>query len=148
MGTLAKSTREKIRAALDDSMNTAQALAAVFDMVREANAAGDSNKLLREDVPGLQEALTYFDEVFSVLEDDDAEKTKRVLQWARTEGKLAEAATAEPTVSDAEIEALIEQRQQARKSRDFAKADAVRKQLADAGIILEDTKDGLRWKRK
>src|SRR5437764_2174461 len=54
MGTLAKSTREKIRAALDDSMNTAQALAAVFDMVREANAAGDSNKLLREDVPGLQ----------------------------------------------------------------------------------------------
>ena len=83
-----------------------------------------------------------------MLEDDDAEKTKRVLQWARTEGKLAEAATAEPTVSDAEIEALIEQRQQARKSRDFAKADAVRKQLADAGIILEDTKDGLRWKRK
>ena len=72
MGTLAKSTREKIRAALDDSMNTAQALAAVFDMVREANAAGDSNKLLREDVPGLQEALTYFNEVFSVLEDDDA----------------------------------------------------------------------------
>src|SRR5436853_2445548 len=53
METLAKSTREKICAALDDSMNTAQALAAVFDMVREANAAGDSNKLLREDVPGL-----------------------------------------------------------------------------------------------
>jgi len=46
------------------------------------------------------------------------------------------------------VDALIEQRQQARKSRDFARADAIRKQLAEAGIILEDTKDGLRWKRK
>jgi cysteinyl-tRNA synthetase len=148
MVELAKSTREKIRVALDDDMNTAQALAAVFDMVREANAAGDNGKLLRDDVPALQKALTNFDEIFSVLKDDDAEKVKPVLQWARTEGKLSDAAIAERTLSDADVEALIQQRQQARKSRDFAKADAVRKQLADAGIILEDTKDGLRWKRK
>jgi cysteinyl-tRNA synthetase len=148
MAALAKSTRAKIRSALEDDMNTAQALAAVFDMVREANAAGDNNKLLHDDVPALQEALDDFDEIFSVLKDDDTEKIKHVLQWARTEGKLADAAIAEPTLSDAEVEALIEQRQQARKSRDFAKADTVRKQLADAGIILEDTKDGLRWKRK
>jgi len=148
MSALAKSTREKIRAALEDDLNTAQALAAIFDMVREANAAADNGKLFRDDVPALQQALTNFDEIFAVLKDEDAEKVKQVLKWAQAEGKLADAAIAEPTLSDAEVEALIEQRQQARKSRDFAKADAVRKQLADAGIILEDTKDGLRWKRK
>lgn len=148
MAALAKSTRQKMRAALEDDMNTAQALAAVFDMVREANAAGDNGRLMRDDVPALQQALTDFDEVFAVLKDDDAEKVKQVLQWARDEGKLADGAIAEPTLSDAEVEALIEQRQQARKSRDFTKADAVRKQLADAGIMLEDTKDGLRWKRR
>jgi cysteinyl-tRNA synthetase len=74
---------------------------------------------------------------------------KQVLDWANREGKLdAAALDQETTLSNAEIEALIEQRQQARKARDFAKADAIRKQLGDAGIILEDTKDGLRWKRK
>jgi len=148
MSALGKSAREKIRASLEDDMNTAQALAAIFDMVREANAAADNGRLFRDDLPALQQALTDFDEVFAVLKDDDAEKVKQVLQWARAEGKLPDASIAEPTLSDAEVEALIEQRQQARKSRDFTKADAVRKQLADAGIILEDTKDGLRWKRK
>jgi len=148
MGDLAHSTQEKIRAALEDDMNTAQALAAVFDMVREANAAGDDGQLFRDDVPALQRALTGFDEIFSVLKDDDAEKIKPVLQWARSEGRLSEAAIEESTLNDADVEKLIEQRHQARKSRDFAKADAVRKQLADAGIILEDTKEGLRWKRK
>jgi cysteinyl-tRNA synthetase len=129
-------------------MNTAQALAAVFDMVREANAAADAGKLLRGDVSELQQTLRQFDQIFAVLEDDDMEKTKRVQAWARAEGKLDESVDAEPSLSDSAVEALIEQRQQARKSRDFAKADAVRKQLADAGIILEDTKGGLRWKRK
>jgi cysteinyl-tRNA synthetase len=148
MSDLAHSTQEKIRAALEDDMNTAQALAAVFDMVREANAAGDDGQLFRDDVPALQKALTGFDEIFSVLKDDDAEKIKVVLQWARSEGRLSEAAIEESTLGDADVEKLIEQRQQARKSRDFARADAVRKQLAEAGIILEDTKEGLRWKRK
>ena len=148
MTSLAQTTREKMRAALEDDMNTAQALAAVFDMVREANAVADSGRLLRGDVPELQQTLRQFDEIFAVLKDDDSEKTKRVLDWARHEGKLDQPTTAEPVLSDAEVDALIQQRQQARKSRDFAKSDAIRKQLADAGIILEDTKDGLRWKRK
>jgi cysteinyl-tRNA synthetase len=148
MKMLARSTREKMRAALEDDMNTAQALAAIFDMVREANAAADDGKLLRGDMPELQQALQQFDEIFSVLRDDDAEKTQQVEDWARAEGKLDKSVVTEPTLSDSAVEQLIEQRQQARKGRDFAKADAVRKQLADAGVILEDTKDGLRWKRK
>ncbi len=51
-------------------------------------------------------------------------------------------------LSDAEIEKLIAERTAAKKARDFARADAVRTQLSDQGIILEDTKDGIRWKRK
>ena len=148
MRALAESTREKMTSALNDDINTAQALAAVFDMVREANAAADNGRLFRDDVPALKQTLQQFDSVFAVLKDDDVEKTKHVLEWARTEGKLEEAAVTQPKLSDAEVNALLEQRQHARKSRDFAKADAIRKQLADAGIILEDTKDGLRWKRK
>jgi cysteinyl-tRNA synthetase len=148
MKMLARSTGEKMRSALEDDMNTAQALAAVFDMVREANAAADTGKLLRSDVSELQHALQQFDQIFAVLEDDDVDKTKRVQAWARAEGKVDESVDSEPSLSDSDVEALIEQRQQARKSRDFTKADAVRKQLADGGIILEDTKDGLRWKRK
>jgi cysteinyl-tRNA synthetase len=148
MGALAQSTREKMRSALEDDMNTAQALAAMFDMVREANAAADNGQLLRGDIAELQSALRQFDEIFAVLKDDDAEKVKPVLEWARAEGKIDTAVSESESLSDQQVEALIEQRQHARKSRDFAKADAVRKQLAEAGIILEDTKDGLRWKRK
>jgi cysteinyl-tRNA synthetase len=51
-------------------------------------------------------------------------------------------------VSDAEVEALIAEREQARRARDFKKSDAVRAQLAAAGVVLEDTKDGVRWKRR
>src|SRR3954454_1858616 len=70
MKMLARSTGEKMRSALEDDMNTAQALAAVFDMVREANAAADSGKLLRGDVSELQQTLRQFDQIFAVLEDD------------------------------------------------------------------------------
>ncbi|HWC19277.1 MAG TPA: cysteine--tRNA ligase [Terriglobales bacterium] len=148
MKALAESTKQKMRASLEDDMNTAQALAAVFDMVREVNAAGDNGKLMRGDIPELRVALQQFDDVFAVLKDDDAEKSKRVIEWGQGEGKVDAAISTEQGLTDAEVESLIQQRQQARKARDFARADAIRKQLADGGIILEDTKDGLRWKRK
>jgi cysteinyl-tRNA synthetase len=51
-------------------------------------------------------------------------------------------------MSDAEVEKLIAERNAAKKSRDFARSDAIRKQLTEAGIVVEDTKDGIRWKRK
>jgi cysteinyl-tRNA synthetase len=125
-------------AGLSDDLNTAQALAAVFDFVREANTAMDKGEFRQGDVAAAVEFLGGFDKVFAVLEDDDAKKLKAVGFGGGDMG-----------LSDAEIEKLVAERQAARVRRDFAASDRVRKELSDRGIILEDTKDGkVRWKRK
>jgi cysteinyl-tRNA synthetase len=125
-------------AGLSDDLNTAQALAAIFDFVREANIAMDKGEFRQGDVKAAQEFLNNFDQVFAVLEDNDAEKLKAAGFAPATSG-----------VDDAEIEKLVAERQAARQRRDFPASDRIRKQLADRGIILEDTKDGsVRWKRK
>ena len=125
-------------AGLSDDLNTAQALAAVFDFVREANIAMDKGEFRQGDAQAAQEFLATFDKVFAVLEDNDAEKLK-VLGY--------ESGPSGP--DDAEIEKLVAERQAARKRKDFAASDRIRKELSERGIILEDTKDGgVRWKRK
>ena len=83
-----------------------------------------------------------------LLKDDDAEKIARSLEWARAQGKLAEPYLPSETITDAAVEQLMAERAAAKKARDFARSDAIRKQLSDAGIVVEDTKDGIRWKRK
>ncbi|HTZ32210.1 MAG TPA: cysteine--tRNA ligase [Methylomirabilota bacterium] len=124
-------------AGLSDDLNTAQALAAMFDFVREANIAMDKGEFRSGEVKAAQEFLDAFDKVFAVVEDNDAEKLK-VIGFGAQAGP-----------EDAEIEKLVGERQAARKRRDFATADRVRKELDERGIILEDTKDGsVRWKRK
>jgi cysteinyl-tRNA synthetase len=151
---LAQDAQRNLRAALSDDLNTAQALAAVFDMVREANAAADAGSLTRADAPALLEALAGFDEVFAVLEDDDVEKVRRTVEWARSAGRekdISEATArlvAAASLTDEQVEALVAERNQAKRDRDFARADALRAQLAQQGVILEDTKAGVRWKRK
>src|SRR5262249_36063438 len=87
MQTLANETTDRMRAALEDDLNTAQAQAAIFEMVRRVNAAIDSGELRKDDVPQLLSALSKFDEIFAVLNDDDGPKMKRVFDWARTEGR-------------------------------------------------------------
>jgi cysteinyl-tRNA synthetase len=125
-------------AGLSDDLNTAQALAAVFDFVREANIAMDGGEFRQGEVKAAQEFLATFDKVFAVLEDNDGEKLK-ALGYD----------TASSQASDAEIEKLVAERQAARQRRDFAASDRIRKELSERGIILEDTKDGsVRWKRK
>ncbi len=124
--------------ALADDLNTAVALAATFDLVRELNTAADHGELGQPDIPAVLTFLEKFDAIFAVLTDDDAAKM-RALGFAAAAADL----------SDAEIEALVAERQAARRRRDFQRADEIRAQLAERGIILEDTRDGgVRWKRK
>src|SRR5579864_5322655 len=125
-------------AGLSDDLNTAQALAAAYDLVREANIAIDKGEFRQEDVAAAKQFLGNFDRVFAVLEDNDAAKLNELGYGNDGDG-----------LSDAEIEKLVAERQAARKRRDFASSDRIRKELADRGIILEDSKDGsVRWKRK
>jgi cysteinyl-tRNA synthetase len=125
-------------AGLADDLNTARALAAVFDLIREANIAMDKGEFRQGDVAAAQQFLASFDKVFAVLEDNDAQKLQALGYGS-----------AESALSDSEIDKLVAERTAAKKKRDFAAADRIRKELADRGIILEDAKDGgVRWKRK
>jgi cysteinyl-tRNA synthetase len=144
---LAAHTQLQMRSSLDDDLNTAQALAAVFDMVREVNTLADRGELRQDDKAPLLATLEKFDEIFAVLGDDDTEKMTRAMEWAKAHGKAGESSLT-ATISDEDAERLVTERNNAKKARDFARSDAIRKQLADAGIVVEDTKDGTRWKRK
>jgi cysteinyl-tRNA synthetase len=138
-------------AALANDLNTAEARAAIFDLVRAANSAADNGTLRAGNVTEILKVLDLFDEVFSVLEDRDADLTRAALAWAEKEGRLDEASPellATLALTDADIDALVAERTQAKKTRNFARADAIRNDLLSKGILIEDTKDGVRWKRK
>ena len=149
----AKASQE-MTAALGDDLNTARALGAIFDLVRDVNAAADAGEVRKDDIAHLLKVMVQFDEIFAVLEDDDAPKVRTTVEWAQQEGMgdkispvAAEIAKA-AALSDAEVELLVGEHSQARKARNFARSDEIRNQLAENGIILENTKDGVRWKRK
>ncbi|MEP6963632.1 MAG: DALR domain-containing protein, partial [Acidobacteriota bacterium] len=111
--------------ALDDDLNTAEALGAVFEYVRDTNSAMDAGEFRAGNANSALKFLEKFDSIFDVLKPT-----------AKT-GSL----------SGEEIETLIAERTSAKKARNFARADEIRKQLAEQGVILEDTKEGVRWKR-
>ena len=125
-------------AGLSDDLNTAVALAAMYDFIREANIAMDKGEFKQSEVAAAENFLSQFDQVLAVIQDDDAARLK-ALGFGAAEGELG----------DAEVEKLIAERNAARTRRDFASSDRIRKELADRGIILEDSRDGsVRWKRK
>jgi cysteinyl-tRNA synthetase len=109
---------------MDDDFNTSIALAAIHNLSREVNTALARKQVKEENKKELLQLLTRFDSVLNVLGDQ------------RTE------------MLDSEVQAMIDERQEARRRRDFGRADEIRVALASRGIILEDTKDGVRWKRK
>ena len=124
-----EAARQAFTAALEDDLNTAAALAAVFDLVHLANAAIDAKQVSAADAATIREAFDWFDRVLGVI-------------------GLRREEDARPPVPVDEIERLIEERKAARQRRDFAAADAIRRSLADRGILLEDNPAGTRWKRK
>jgi cysteinyl-tRNA synthetase len=154
MQSLAEESQKRMKESFDDDLNTAQAQAAIFDMARAANAAMDSAELKHNDAVSLLAVLSKFDEIFAVLHDDDAAKMQSVLAWAKAEGRdkdispeLLEIVNS-AALSDEQINQKIEEMQTARRVKDFARSDAVRAELAAAGILIEQTKDGVRWRRK
>jgi len=111
---------------LDDDLNTAGALGATFEYLRDANVAMDSGDFREQNVPAARAFLGCFDSIFDVLRPSAQKQS----------------------LSDAEVEARILARAEAKKARKFGEADRIRDELTAQGIILEDTKDGVRWKRK
>src|SRR5689334_3751048 len=99
--------KKEMRAGLEDDLNTARASAAIFDMVREANTLADRGELREGDRTPLLEALQQFDEIFAVIQDDDTEKTKAAMAWAKAHG-IATEADAGSEISDEEVNRLIE----------------------------------------
>jgi cysteinyl-tRNA synthetase len=148
---LAQKSRAEYFDALGNDLNTAEARAPIFDLVRASNTAMDQGKFFAGDREVVLKVLGDFDAVFDVLEDRDAEPTRRALEWAEQAGRMSDVApelVARFALSDEEIERLVTERTKAKKMRNFARADEIRKELADKGVILEDSKDGVRWKRK
>ena len=121
--------RQQFADAMQDDLNTAAALGAIFDLVRSLNSAIDAQQLGTGDVPVVRDAFAQFDGVLGVLSLRQAEDTR-------------------PPVPVEEIEALIEERHAARRRRDFAAADGIRDDLAARGVLLEDSAGTTRWKRK
>src|SRR6202012_4995096 len=96
----------------------------------------DAGTMGAENVTQIREVLREFDSIFAVLEDHDAEWTKFALQWAEREGRLNEASAevlAQNSLTDEQIRALVDERTQAKKSRNFARADQIRNELAEKG---------------
>jgi cysteinyl-tRNA synthetase len=119
----------QFKSAMEQDLNTSGALAAMFDLVRTLNTAIDSHELGTDDVPAVKAAFERFDRVLGIIE----------LR------KLEDRQTAMPPE---EIDRLVAARREARQRRDFAEGDRIRQQLLDAGIVLEDSPTGTRWKRR
>ncbi|HZE70649.1 MAG TPA: cysteine--tRNA ligase [Pyrinomonadaceae bacterium] len=109
---------------MDDDLNTSIALAAIHNLTREVNTALARKQVKEDNKRELLELLRRFDSVLNIFGDEQQQ------------------------ILDSEIQALLDERQEARRRRDFIRGDEIRDQLAERGIVLEDTKDGVRWKRK
>jgi cysteinyl-tRNA synthetase len=115
---------EEFETGMDDDLNTSVALAAIHGLRRETNTALDACVLREDDRRDILALLDRFNSVLNVFPEEEA------------------------VLLDEDIQRLIDERQEARHRRDFARADEIRDQLAARGITLEDTRDGVRWKRR
>jgi cysteinyl-tRNA synthetase len=116
-------TLREFEEAMDNDLNTSVALAAVHNLSREVNRALARKQVKADNQQELLEVINRIDSVLNIFGKPQRE------------------------MLDTEIQALIDERQEARRRRDFGRADEIRLELAERSIILEDTKDGVRWKR-
>ena len=116
-----KKTEKSFEKEMDDDLNISNAMAHVFDFIREMNVLIDENKIGKEDAQKILDTVKRFDGILNIIEE---------------QGELTD-----------DIDALVKAREVARKSKDFKKADEIRNQLKEKGILLEDSKEGVVWKR-
>jgi cysteinyl-tRNA synthetase len=151
MQEAAKKAQSEYREALADDLNTADALAPIFELARAANTAIDQGQFFAGDRDAILPVLKDFDAVFDIIEDRDAEPTRRAIEWAGQAGRIGDVAReliAAQSTTDEAIQTLVDERTLAKKQRNFARADQIRNELAEKGVVIEDSKDGVRWKRK
>jgi cysteinyl-tRNA synthetase len=115
--------------AMQNDLNTAGALGAIFELVRSLNSAIDAGELGRADLPAIREVFALFDATLGII-------------------SLRKAEEEQPPIPVEDIERSIEERNAARRRREFAAADRIRNDLAARGVLLEDSPSGTRWKRK
>jgi cysteinyl-tRNA synthetase len=129
----------EFEAGMDDDLNTSVALAAVHELTREVNTALAKRTLRADNKRAVIAAIERFDSVLNVfgLGDPKLRASAGIFK-----------VTGHDAVLEAEVQDLIAERQEARRRRDFERGDEIRDELARRGIVLEDTKDGVRWKRK
>jgi cysteinyl-tRNA synthetase len=121
---LSKRALRRFEEALDDDLNVAEALAAIHDFAREVNIALADGTIKADDKQEMLGVVAKFDAVFQIF------------------------GAAQQEMLDADIQMLVDERQAARAAKNFARSDEIRALLAAQGILLEDTKEGMRWKRK
>lgn len=121
---LIRSTAEKFESDMDNDLNSPGAFAAIFDLVGKVNPAMEEGSLSSGDAKLVFELMLKFDAVSNILTLKEKAELSR------------------------EIESLIREREKARKRKDFKIADEIRKRLEDMGIVMEDTKEGVRWRKK
>jgi cysteinyl-tRNA synthetase len=115
----------QFEASLDNDLNTAEAIAAIFEYIRDTNTAMDAGEFLAGNVASARDLLSRFDCIAAVLQPSEQKSG----------------------LTDAQIEARVNERNQAKKARDFARADRIRAELLEMGVVIEDTREGVRWKR-
>jgi cysteinyl-tRNA synthetase len=157
MQAQATTARNALEEGLNENLNTAEALAAVFILVSEGNKAMDGGAFYSGDRQDCLDVLERWDRIFAVLEDDDFAKLERHGLLAT---QIAAGVPPQPLpvehrgngtflgLSDEEIEQQINLRNTARRQGKYADSDRIREELLKAGVILEDTKAGTRWRRK
>jgi len=116
-----ENTKKNFEKAMNDDLNISEALAVIFELVKEINTLMMEGKIGKKNADEIIKLMNDFDKILGIL----GEKDKKL---------------------PAELKKLIGEREKARKEKDFARADKIRNELKEKGIILEDTKDGVRWK--